>query len=63
MIIIQVDDSLVMGTYNFLADEKQAVRNVKCKPRTILTKKTLTFNGSDLLKVPFPVVFNSIPGW
>lgn len=48
VIILQVDDSLGIGSPAFLEDEDSVAHHFKYKARTVLSDTTLTFNGSDL---------------
>lgn len=45
LILLQVDESLGLGSKHFLHEEEQASKGFRCKPRTTITQKPATFNG------------------
>ena len=50
LILLQVDDSLGFGTDLFLTTEEAASATFRCKPRTAITNKPVTFNGINIHK-------------
>lgn len=51
LIALQVDDSLTVGTKEFLEEEKEAARQFKTKERTTINNKPTTFNGVRICKI------------
>ena len=45
LILLQVDDSLGIGTPKFWEDEEIGSKSFRCKPRTKLSEKPTSFNG------------------
>lgn len=45
LVLLQGDDSLGFASKAFLEEEKQASKEVLCKPRTFLGKDETAFNG------------------
>ena len=50
LILLQVDDSLGFCTPNFMEDEERASTVFRCKPRTPISTKPISFNGIYICK-------------
>lgn len=50
LIFFQVDDSLGVGSESFLGKEENASKDFRCKPRTMITKDPISFNGIQITK-------------
>lgn len=50
IVVLEVYDSLRIGTYAFRRDEEGVTHHLKFKPRTTLSSCVLDFNGADLYK-------------
>lgn len=48
LILLQVDDSLGLGTNQFLDEEEQASKEFGCKPRTGITETVTNLNGINI---------------
>lgn len=54
--ILQVEDNLVIFTATFLEEEQTAAVHHKSKPRSFLSKETLTFNGIRLRQEQYEII-------
>lgn len=52
-ILLQVDDSLGFGSTQFLDEEQTASARFRCKPRTAIATKPITFNGINISRTTF----------
>lgn len=48
VIVLQVDDSLGVGSTGFLDEEGQESKPFRCKYRSLIEKKPITFNGRSI---------------
>lgn len=50
LVLLQVNDSLGRATIELLAEEKEALKVFRCKPRKIISTQPTTFNGLTVTK-------------
>lgn len=62
LILLQVDDSLGFGSEKFLSEEEMESTAFRCKPRTMITKKPISFNGILIHKLNRNIYTISQPG-
>lgn len=52
MEILQAEYCLEIGTPKFMEDEEESAKNLKAKPKTVLSKTAMSFNGSETTSNP-----------